>query len=79
MFNMFIMNINLFEIRYVYFLDDFLLMLFYLRGYICLLCVFSYYIQIYVSIIFKYKFVFLFLYRNLMLNKYFFLKMSIFV
>lgn len=75
MFNMFIMNINLFEIRYVYFLDDFLLMLFYLS----LLCVFSYYIQIYVSIIFKYKFVFLFLYRNLMLNKYFFLKMSIFV
>lgn len=41
---MFIMNINLFEIRYVYFLDDFLFMLFYLRGYICLLCVFSYYI-----------------------------------
>lgn len=56
MFNMFIMNINLFEIRYVYFLDDFLLMLFYLS----LLCVFSYYIQIYVSIIFKYKFVFYF-------------------
>lgn len=58
MLNMFITNVNLPEIRYVYSSDDFLLMLPYLRGYICSLRVSSYYIQIHVSTIFKYKPVF---------------------
>lgn len=51
---MFITNINLPEIRYVYSSDDFLLMLPYLSS----LRVSSYYIQIHVSTIFKYKPVF---------------------
>lgn len=54
MLNMFITNINLPEIRYVYSSDDFLLMLPYLSS----LRVSSYYIQIHVSTIFKYKPVF---------------------
>lgn len=69
---MFITNINLPEIRYVYSSDDFLLMLPYLSS----LRVSSYYIQIHVSTIFKYKPVFLPLHRNSMPNKYFLLKMS---
>lgn len=74
---MFITNINLPEIRYVYSSDDFLLMLPYLRGYICSLRVSSYYIQIHVSTIFKYKPVFFLpLHKNSMPNKYFLLKMS---
>lgn len=54
MLNMFITNINLPEIRYVYSSDDILLMLPYLSS----LRVSSYYIQIHVSTIFKYKPVF---------------------